>query len=211
MNSTTVDMTTTGTTYTTNYNPPLSTMMIMDSAIATASDFTASDIHAISEMFSSTVSKDEDNEDCRFQPSQRLKLNTKKRSRQVRFKEEDSSFNKDTLIKKASESRRRKNKKISLTTTWYTPQEIKDSYKSIIIPASKEGKSWFSIQKRKKRRIKRNQMYKILKAVQEYEVATQTKAPDLLSQLLDRHSKSMVQEAIRIASENGASTDVLFA
>jgi len=220
----------------------------MDNTAAIIAATTASDLNAISEMYISSssttaVSDDESSitSDCRFhQSSQRLKvkLTSKKRSRQHKVRFETSS-SKDTLIKKASCTKvkktiksststcRRKNMKTSslattptTTTTWYTPQEIKDSYKSIIIGAAtaskKEGRSssssYFSIQKRQKRIRRKHQMYKILQAVQEYELATQTKVPDLLSQLLDRHSKSMVQEAVQIASDEcSTSTDLLFA
>jgi len=162
--------------------------------------------------------------------SQKRGRNNKCRHREVRFKKEES---KNTLVKKAAKKVEKiisssiRNKKTS-SLTWYTRQEIKDNYKSIIYAMSSSIKSrrndregllltrsqkvgedgtqsctyipWFSHQKRKQRTLVRNQMYKIVKAVQGYEVATQTKVPNLLSQLLERHSKPMVQEAVRIAA-----------
>jgi len=179
-------------------------------------------------------------DDClRFHPSQRRsKHASKKRIRQqVRFQtnEETSSSSKDcSVIKKAGKKVKKmiRSRNIKKSNTWYTREEIKDSFKSIIMavssPSSKIRRrnnndqqgllpsrsqkigedgttcsytsSWFSQPMRKQRQLRRTQMYKILQAVQAYESATQTKVPDMLSQLLDRHSKSMVQEAIQIAS-----------
>jgi len=109
------------------------------------------------------------------------------------------------------------------SASWYTSQEMKENYKSLsrssIImegtddeqgrtqqqqqqqqcPTTSMTVSWFSSEKRMQRRRRRKQMYKIMQAIQDYEVATHTKVPELLSQLLARHSQPMVAEGLRIA------------
>jgi hypothetical protein len=54
---------------------------------------------------------------------------------------------------------------------------------------------WFLSQKRKQRSNQRKQMHDIIKAVKEFEKSTDTKVPDLLSELLQRKSKPMIEEA----------------
>jgi hypothetical protein len=54
---------------------------------------------------------------------------------------------------------------------------------------------WFSSQKRKQRSNQRKQMNDIIKVVKEFEKSTDTKVPDLLSELLQRKSKPMIEEA----------------
>jgi len=150
--------------------------------------------------------------------------------RVVRFKKEEEAQDKGVQQK----ATKWKGKKMSSGTSkhnttpsasWYTSQEMKDNYKQSISRSSlrmvggtdENGRtqqqqqcttsvSWFSYEKRMQRRIRRKQMYKIIQAIQDYEVATHTKVPELLSQLLERHSQPMVEEAIRSALPATAST-----
>jgi len=155
--------------------------------------------------------------------SQKRRNDKHRREVTVRFKKEDSKYK---LVKKATNWKGKKmisGSRHTKTPTgyWYTQQEMKDNYKSlsrssIMMVGTDDGitqqqqctsLSWFSYEKRLQRRIMRKQMYKIMKAIQDYELATQTKVPELLSQLLDRHSKPMVEEGIRIAEVASTSID----
>ncbi|OEU08187.1 hypothetical protein FRACYDRAFT_271786 [Fragilariopsis cylindrus CCMP1102] len=62
--------------------------------------------------------------------------------------------------------------------------------------------NWFSSKQRKQRSNIRTQMNDIVKAVQEFENATQTHVPNLLSELLQRKSNS---QQIKIRSQNNKS------
>jgi len=152
----------------------------------------------------------------------RRKEQCRRRERRgVRFQKEAEAQEKKatngTGKKMNSGSSSRHNKTLP-TTTWYTPQEIKDNYQSVsshssVMAGTDEKQSttsvssWFSYEKRIHRRLMRKQMYKIMQAIQDYERATQTKVPDLLAQLLHRHSTPMVEEGIRLAVEASTSRD----
>jgi len=144
--------------------------------------------------------------------------------RVVRFKKEEEAQDK-RVQQKATNRKWKKMIRSSRhtktpTASWYTPQEMKNNYKTLLhssrmMVRTDDGitqqqcttsVSWFSLEKRMQRRIRRKQMYKIMKAIQDYELATHTKVPELLSQLLERHSKPTVEENIRIAIVASAST-----
>jgi len=148
--------------------------------------------------------------------------------RVVRFKKEEEGQQDNWVQQKATKREgkkmiRRSTHNKTPSASWYTSQEMKDNYKQSIARSSnirmgvtddEQGRtqqeqqqqctttsavSWFSYEKRMQRRRRRKQMYKIMQAIQDYEVATHTKVPELLSQLLARHSQPMVEEGLRIA------------
>lgn len=59
---------------------------------------------------------------------------------------------------------------------------------------------WFSSEHRNQRVMKRNQIQDTIQAVRDFETATQTHCPEMLAQLLQRHSQPAVEEAFRKAS-----------
>jgi len=127
-----------------------------------------------------------------------------KRRRTVRFKMEESSPSKksnniNNWIKKAAQ----KGQKYK-TMLWAVSSKIrrksggedKNDDTSSSSPLRRTYVSMLAQQQRKQRLILRQQMYTIVNMVQDYEITTHTKVPELLSQLLQRHSQPMVEEAI---------------
>ena len=120
--------------------------------------------------------------------------------------------------KRRSKPIKRRKFESSDSVLWWTKEELKDIQQAFffavmscesglpLVPGASiedndlSSLDWYSSMNRKRRKLVRYQTYATVLAVEEFEIATKTKAPsEMLSQLLQRYSASRVLEATKKA------------
>ena len=140
---------------------------------------------------------------------------TKKRSRarRVRFAQPETKQSDEHNQRPRANKRRRFEEADS--EVWYTKGELRDIQKSCVSVLQQSRKlaavtrthdddiairslDRYAPQNRRRRRLARTKMYETVRAIQDFEKSTNTKAPpELLSALLQKYSNSRVVEAKR--------------